>query len=147
MKIEDLISTDLEIIKNRHGDVYHGMKETDPGFTRFGEAYFSSIKHNSVKAWKKHLEMTMNFIVPLGKIGVVIFDDRHNSKTNGVFNSYILSPDNYIRLTIPPRLWVGFKGLSNTDSFLLNLADITHNPNEVVNKDINEIEFNWSELR
>ncbi len=89
----------------------------------------------------------MNFIVPLGKIGVVIFDDRHNSKTNGVFNSYILSPDNYIRLTIPPRLWVGFKGLSNTDSFLLNLADITHNPNEVVNKDINEIEFNWSELR
>jgi dTDP-4-dehydrorhamnose 3,5-epimerase len=147
MTIDGLIKTDLNIIRNADGDIYHGLKEVDPGFVGFGEAYFSTIKHCSIKAWKKHLDMTMNFIVPVGRIGIAIYDDRVDSRTNGVFNSYILSPKAYFRLTIPPLLWVGFKGLSDSDSFLLNIANITHNPNEVVHKTIDEIKFNWSELK
>jgi dTDP-4-dehydrorhamnose 3,5-epimerase len=55
-----------------------------------------------------------------------------------------MSRENYFRLTIPPMIWVGFQGLSNRNSMLLNIANLMHDPLEVDKKNINEIEFDWS---
>ena len=41
-------------------------------------------------------------------------------------------------------VWVAFKGLSNKESILLNIASIPHDPNESESKRINEIDFDWS---
>ena len=41
----------------------------------FGEVYFSSIKPKSVKAWKLHKKMTLNIVVPVGKVRFALFDD------------------------------------------------------------------------
>ena len=41
-------------------------------------------------------------------------------------------------------IWVGFQGLSDTNSLLLNIANFVHDPEEVDRKNINEIEFDWS---
>jgi hypothetical protein len=41
-------------------------------------------------------------------------------------------------------VWIGFQGLSASGSILLNIANIEHNPAEVDKKNIEEIEFNWS---
>ena len=83
--IEGVIVTPLKQIYNPRGDVWHAMKCSDPGFDGFGEAYFSTIYHKDTKPWKKHLRMTLNFVVPVGKIRVVIFDDRPESPTKGEF--------------------------------------------------------------
>jgi len=70
------------------------------------------------------------------------FDDREGRR--GIFQEFIISKDNYCRLTIPPMVWMGFQGLSVDNSMLLNIADIKHDPQEVDKKNIEEIEFNWS---
>ena len=86
--------------------------------------------------------MTLNLIVPVGKIRFVLFDDREASNTR--FQEIIISKSNYCRLTIPPMIWMGFQGLSDGKSMLLNIANIEHNAHEVDKKDIEQIKFNWS---
>ena len=140
--IKDLLITPLDIIETPGGNVMHAMKQIDTGFFGFGEAYFSEIKPGSIKAWKRHREMTLNLIVPLGKIKFVMFDDRKGS--NNRFQEVIISKENYCRLTVPPMIWMGFKGLSSFKSILLNIASIPHNPNEVDKKEIDKIQYDWS---
>ena len=140
--IKDLLITPLDIIETPGGNVMHAMKEIDTGFFGFGEAYFSEIKPGSIKAWKRHREMTLNLIVPLGEVKFVLFDDRKGS--NNRFQEVIISKENYCRLTVPPMIWVGFKGLSSFKSILLNIASIPHNPKEVDKKEIDKIEFDWN---
>ena len=41
-------------------------------------------------------------------------------------------------------VWMGFQGLSESGSMLLNIADIEHDPDEVDRKEMNEINYNWS---
>jgi dTDP-4-dehydrorhamnose 3,5-epimerase len=140
--INDLIISPLEIIDTPGGDVLHAMKKKDKGFEGFGEAYFSEVQFNSIKAWKRHIRMTLNIIVPFGKIKFVLFDDRLNS--NIKFQEMIISKNTYVRLTVPPMIWVGFQGLSPEGSILLNIANIEHDPDEVDRKKITEINYDWS---
>ena len=65
--------TPLRIIGVKGGDVLHAMKDTDDGFSGFGEAYFSSIEKGCIKGWKKHTNMTLNIVVPVGVIKFVFF--------------------------------------------------------------------------
>ena len=118
----------------------HAMKETSAGYTGFGEAYFSNISKDSIKAWKRHKKMTLNIIVPVGRIKFVLFDDREESSNK--FYELIISNENYVRLTVPPMIWMGFQGL-DCDSMLLNIANVEHNVNEVEKIPVNEIKYNW----
>ncbi len=140
--IKDIIVTPLDIIDTLGGDVMHVMKKSSVGYVDFGEAYFSNINCGVIKAWKRHKKMTLNIIVPLGKIKFVLFDDRVKSKCR--FQEFIISRDNYCRLTVPPMVWTGFQGMSGGDSMLLNIADIEHDSNEVDRLEIEKINYNWS---
>lgn len=142
--IEGVLLTTLKQIYHPLGDVFHGMKKSDVGFSGFGEAYFSTIHHNDIKPWKKHLKMTLNFVVPVGEIRFVIYDDRKGSSTHGNFFDITLSPENYQRITIPPGLWVAFCGVGEKYNLLLNLANLEHDPTEVERKDeLNAIQYQW----
>ena len=142
--IEGLSITPLRIIDTFSGDVLHVMKEGDDGYADFGEAYFSTVEYNSVKAWKRHHKMVLNLVVPVGEVRFVIYDDRQNSSTVGVFQEITLSKKNYSRLTVPPLVWLGFQGLEQGMNLLLNIASIPHNPNEVDRKLFNAIDYDWS---
>ena len=124
------------------GDVFHAMKKSDDGFAGFGEAYFSTIAKGEIKSWKKHTKMTLNLVVPIGKIRFVAYDDREDSPTNGILNEFVLSVENYVRLTVPPNVWLAFQGIDE-QNLLLNIADLEHNPNEVVRKNLDEIFYQW----
>ena len=63
--IEDVVLTPLKIIDAPDGRVFHAIKNIDPGFDDFGEAYFSEINSKKIKAWKRHREMTLNLVVPV----------------------------------------------------------------------------------
>ena len=86
--------------------------------------------------------MTLNLIVPLGEIQFVIYDKRENSFNYGEFFTISLSLDNYQRLTIPPGLWVGFKGVLSKN-MLLNIASIEHDPFENIILPLDSFEYNW----
>ena len=144
VEIDGVQLTPLDIIDVENGNVMHAMKINDVGYKGFGEAYFSCIKHGAVKAWKRHRQMTLNLVVPVGKIRFVIYDDRDNSKSKNKFSEVILSRDNYCRLTIPPMVWVGFQGLASEANILLNIASIQHDPCESDKKEIDEINTDWN---
>ncbi len=139
--IDGVIITPQKIISLTGGDIYHIMKSNDIGFCGYGEAYFSTIEPGVIKAWKRHREMTLNLVVPSGEIRFVIFDDRNSE--GKLFQQITLSKGNYCRLTVPPMVWMGFQGVDNNPSILLNIADISHDPAESDKKGINEIEYNW----
>ena len=136
--MDGVIVTPLKQIYNPKGDIFHAMKKSDDGFDGFGEAYFSTIHKDNIKGWKKHTKMTLNLVVPVGKIEFIVYDE--NSKE---FLSIELSQENYQRLTIKPNLWMAFRGLEE-NSMLLNLASIEHDPSEAVNIDIKEINYEWN---
>jgi dTDP-4-dehydrorhamnose 3,5-epimerase len=140
--IKDVLITKLDVIDTPGGNVMHGMKETSIGYSGFGEAYFSQVNESAIKAWKRHKNMTLNLVVPVGKIKFVLFDDRDESNIR--FQEVIISRDNYCRLTVPPMVWMGFQGLSSEESMLLNIANIEHDPGEVDRLEIDKINYDWS---
>ncbi|MFH7017981.1 dTDP-4-dehydrorhamnose 3,5-epimerase [Flavobacterium sp. FlaQc-47] len=144
IKIAGVLLTPLKQIHHPKGDVFHAMKKSDDGFLGFGEAYFSTINYNDIKPWKKHLKMTLNFIVPVGSIRFVIYDDRKNSTTYNSFFEVTLGVNNYQRITIPCGVWVAFSGVGEDYNLLLNLANLEHDPSEVERKaELKDIEYRW----
>lgn len=142
--IDGLTITPLKKIKHEKGDVYHALKCSEESFTQFGEAYFSTVQSGVVKGWKKHTEMKMNLVVPVGSIRFVLFDDRPESSTNGVFYEITLSHDNYCRMTVAPGIWMAFQGQGHELNLLLNIASIEHSPVEAKTAVLESISYNWS---
>lgn len=141
--ISDLIITPLKRIENPKGDIFHALKCTEASFSGFGEAYFSSVTFQEVKGWKKHTKMVLNLVVPVGAIKFVVFDDRKDSQSYGLFFEIILSKENYCRLTIPAGIWVAFRGERRSLNLLLNVASLEHDPSEAITVPINDFNYSW----
>jgi len=118
------------------GDVLHALKASEEEFNGFKEAYFSTIKTNKIKAWKRHLNMTMNLVVPIGRIKFNFYDEKKN-----LLKNIIIGEDNYSRITVPPNIWFGFKGLSSHTSYILNISDVSHDASEVERKPLSFLNF------
>ena len=146
VSIDGVILTPLKKIDNPSGDILHGMKESDVGYAGFGEAYFSTIRHNDIKGWNYHREMTLNLVVPIGEVTFVIYDDREKSHSKGAFFKVELSQSNYKRLTVPPKLWMAFKGGDVNTNLILNIANIVHDPNEIEKLHLNKIPYNFESI-
>ena len=117
------------------------LKTKDSDFSSFGEAYFSTAPYQITKAWVKHSQMTMNIVVPVGTLLLAFLDDRLDSETYSHFYSVVMSRTNYQRLTVPPGIWFGFKGLEKRESLLLNISDVPHNQDEQIRQAVEMIEF------
>ena len=140
VSLVDILVTPLKRIPAVGGDVMHVLKNSDNGFNGFGEVYFSWVEQGAIKAWKCHQHMTLNLVVPLGEVSFVFhIKDQKNS-----FRTEIIGEERYVRLTVPPGIWFGFQGIASGRSLLMNLADMTHNPDEVLRKKTSEIDYNWS---
>ena len=130
--MDGVVLTPLKKIYNSKGFIYHAMKKSDDEFHGFGEAYFSTIKKDCIKGWKKHTKMVMNLIVPVGEVGFYFYDP---TSSKGEFVQVGLS--NYVRVTVQPGIWVAFEGLKEELNLILNIASITHEPNEAINMELN----------
>lgn len=131
IKIKGVRLTKLNIIKNSKGNIHHILKNSDSSFIKFGEVYCSKILSNEIKAWKSHTNQTQNLCVLNGEIIVIIYDKRSNSKTYKLINRVQLnSNDKYFLLTIPPKIWYGFKCISKNEAIILNCTNIPHDSKE-----------------
>ena len=140
--IEGVLITPLDVIDTPGGNVMHAIKKSSDGYVVFGEVYFSKIDYGAIKAWKRHKTMTLNLVVPVGEVKFVLFDDSY--ELNNEFQEVTISMNNYCRLTVPPMVWMGFQGLSNGSSMLLNIANIEHDSDEVDRVEIEKINYDWS---
>jgi dTDP-4-dehydrorhamnose 3,5-epimerase len=146
-QIDGVIITELCQIHDERGAVLHMLRSDSPEFTRFGECYFSEILFGAVKAWKIHHDQTQNLAVPIGRIRLVIYDDRVGSTTRSKLQVLDLGrPDAYLRITIPPKLWYGFAGVSRMTALLANCSDLPHSRTESEVCSVNDarIPYSWS---
>ena len=142
MKLADILLTPLRRIETAGGDVLHAMKHSDTGYAGFGEAYFSWVSAGAVKAWKRHMQMTMNVVVPVGRVRFVF--RVVNADGTEEFRVEELGVDRYARLTVPPGIWFGFQGMAVSQSLVLNIASIPHDPNEVERLAPSDINYVWN---
>ena len=147
-KIDGIVVLPLKQIEDERGAVLHMLRSDSPDFSRFGEIYFSVVNTDVIKAWKRHRAMTQHFAVPMGRIRLVLFDDRVVSSSKGRVEEIILGrPDRYYLICMPPMVWYGFKGISEMPALLANCSDMPHDPNESQQLPVSNdyISYNWSE--
>lgn len=130
----------LKQIPNKGGDVWHALRSSGEGFRGFGEAYFSWVEPDAVKAWKRHRRMTLNLVVPVGCVRFVFA-----SLSSPVeFREEEIGGPRYARLTVPSGMWFGFQGRSPQPSLVLSVADLEHDPEEVDRAPLETFPFNWT---
>ena len=131
----------IDTIAVNGGNVKHFLNSDDASYKGFGEVYFSFIDFGMIKGWKLHTKMTMNLVVPIGDVGFVFYDE-----VNKLFMKIKIGEKNYKRITVPPNIWFGFKGLCSNHNLVVNLADIKHDQNEARKLDISTFSYKWEEL-
>jgi dTDP-4-dehydrorhamnose 3,5-epimerase len=143
--IEGVEIRPLRQILDERGKVMHMLRASDPHFRAFGEIYFSAVDPGAVKAWHLHKRMVLNYAVPVGKVKLVLFDDRAESPTKGQTAELFLGPDNYQLVTIPARVWNGFKGVGTETALVANCTTIPHDPDEIERADpvTGGIPYDW----
>ena len=140
VSLDDILVTPFKRIQTVGGDVMHGLKKSDNGFNGFGEVYFSWVEQGAIKAWKCHQRMTMNLVVPKGEVSFVF----HLTNQKNSFRTENIGEERYVRLTVPPLIWFGFRGRGSGQSLLMNLADMAHDPDEILRETTSEFIYNWS---
>ena len=130
--------TPQKIIKLSSGNIMRILKKGELKNWSFGEAYFSKIKFGKIKAWKFHTKMILNLIVPVGKVKFVFY-----SQKNKHFKVIEIGEKRYSRLTIPAKIWFGFKGVGKPESIILSLSNLKHSKKEIFRCKKNKIKFNW----
>ena len=137
-----IIETPLSRIAVEGGDVLHALKSNEPTYSGFGEAYFSWIKPGTIKAWKMHSKMILNLVVPIGNVRFVFA--QNEGKSDAEFKEIEIGERNYSRITVPPQTWFGFENLWLEPSLVMNIANIEHDPSEVIVLPKNAFQFDWN---
>jgi len=146
--IDGVYINELKQFVDERGKVMHMLRADSSLFSRFGEIYFSAINPGVVKAWKKHSDMTQHIAVPVGRVRLVIYDDRRDSRTYGSLVNVETGEDMYLLARIPPLVWYGFKNISPTSSLIANCTDLPHSPEEVEQIDSfdKRVPFDWDSI-
>ncbi len=144
--IEGVLIRSLKRIPDERGMIMQMLRNDDPDFDRFGEIYFSMIYPGVIKAWHGHRAMTLNYACVWGMIKLVLYDAREGSSTKGEIQEIFMGARNYIRVTIPPEVLNGFKGISDGPALVANCSTIPHDPNEIYRIDPleNDIPYDWA---
>ena len=147
LTIKGIIINKLKIISSEKGDVLHMLRNDENSFKSFGECYFSEVNPDKIKGWKKHNIQNQFFSVPVGRLKLVLYDDRASSETYKTINEIILGrPDSYYRINIPPGIYYSFKCLTKTPALIVNCTDIPHSIDESLTLELNNtiIPYKWS---
>ncbi|MDC0925555.1 hypothetical protein OAQ41_05180 [Candidatus Pelagibacter sp.] len=126
---------------NNKGNI-HKYIEISDSFKKISEVYFSKIKKNSIKAWKKNKTSKQFFYVFEGKIILKIFDDR--GYKNKIYNFTLSDNSKFSKILIPKNVWYGFKGLEKNNIIANSLTKLHKNCKmETLELKNNYIPINW----
>jgi len=143
--IEGVLVVPLRRIPDERGTILHMLRRTDSHFREFGEIYFTTIYRDVIKGWHRHAEMTLNYACPVGRVKLVLYDDREGSPTRGILMERFLGPDDYSLVVIPPFVWNGMKGMDD-GSLVANCATQPHDPTRTDRLDPfgDDIPYDWA---
>jgi dTDP-4-dehydrorhamnose 3,5-epimerase len=119
--IEGVRTKPLTVIPDERGRLFEILRNDDPLFERFGQAYCTTVYHGVVKAWHYHKRQTDNFVCVGGMIKLVAYDGREDSSTYGLVNEFFIGTQNPLLVQIPPGVHHGFKGITEPESIVINI--------------------------
>ena len=127
----------IKKFKNPKGNVLRGFRKNDKYLENSAEIYFSWINKKAIKGWKLHKKMSMNLVVPIGKVKFVFYDGKN-------FKTVIVGEKNYNRIFVPNNIFFLFQNLYKQKSLVVNNASIIHqNKNETITISLNKINYKW----
>lgn len=130
-RIDGVLVTPLARIADDCGTILHMLRADDPHFPGLGQISFSTVYPGAMKGWRIHRETTLNYAVPLGRIKLVLYDDRPGSSTRRVVEGHLVGEDDYVLVTVSPPVWNGFKGIGTGTAVVANCATFPHDPSEI----------------
>tara|TARA_B110000438_G_C15719355_1_gene609070 strand:- start:574 stop:1014 length:441 start_codon:yes stop_codon:yes gene_type:complete len=145
--IEGIQIIKKKVISDDRGKILHMLRSDEKNFTKFGEIYFSYAYPKKIKAWHLHKKMTLNYVAAFGKIKIVLYDDRAESKTKGEIQEIFLSNENHELISIPPMIWNGFASADDNVAVLANCSDIPHDKSEIVRLNFDDPKFPYDWIK
>ncbi len=149
--IDGVALDELRVIPTPGGPVLHMLRAVPENTAlNIGEVYFSEVNPGQIKAWKCHLRQTQRFAVPVGRLYIVLYDTRPDSRTQGRLDALVLGrPEAYFLLHIPPGVWYGFSARGDCPALICNCPDLPHDPTEALRlaPDTAEIPWCWERER
>ena len=145
--IDGVLINKLKQIPDERGAIYHMLRRDNSHFIEFGEIYFSIAFPGKIKGWHEHTKQIQNYAVIYGKIKLVLFDNRPQSKTYKKINEIFLGNENYSLVTIPTGIITGYQCVSKTKSILANCSTLQHDPKEMINynHDGDKVPYDWED--
>jgi len=146
--IEGVKVKKLKVNCDERGYLFEILRNDDDLFRLFGQAYITAAYPGVVKAWHMHEQQTDSMCVVAGRAKLVIYDAREESPTYGEINEFFPGVDNRMLIQIPPKVYHGFKNITNSEVLVLNFPDSTYNydrPDEIrLEPNSSKIPYDWA---
>lgn len=145
--IEGVQIKKLKVIPDERGRLMEILRCDDEIFIKFGQIYITTNYPGVVKAWHYHKIQTDNVCCVKGMIKAVLYDARENSSTYKEINEFFSGEYTPILISIPPRVYHGWKCISDVESIVVNMPTEPYNckdPDEYrLPPDTKEIPYDW----
>ncbi len=141
---------ELKVIPDERGRLMEILRRDDKIFKKFGQCYITTAFPQVIKAWHYHKLQDDHFTCLKGKIKLVLYDPRKNSKTRGRINEFILSLEGPLLVKIPKGVYHGFKTIGCEEAMVINIPTKPYNhkcPDEfrVPYQDL-KINYDWGAI-
>jgi len=133
----------LKFIPDERGRLMEILRCDDDLFIKFGQVYMTTTYPQVIKAWHYHKLQFDSFICIKGMVKLVCYDAREDSKTKGEVNEFFVGEHNLSLIQIPPMVFHGWKCISETEAWVLNVVTEPYNYN---NPDEFRLPYNSSEI-
>lgn len=119
--IDGVVVKKLRAIPDERGYLMEILRDDDPFYRKFGQAYLTAVYPGVVKGWHYHKLQSDHFCVLKGMAKVVLYDRREGSPTREEVNEFFMGEKNPMVVLIPPGVLHGMKGIGTETALLLNL--------------------------
>jgi dTDP-4-dehydrorhamnose 3,5-epimerase len=137
----------LQVHPDERGHFAELFRADDGALPAFAQVHLTTLYPGVVKAWHRHRDRTDALCALAGTVRLGLFDGRPGSDTEGEVNEFFLGEHSPLRVTIPPGVWFGLKGIGVGEALVLVLTDRTTNPHvpdeERWDPEANDIPFDW----
>lgn len=136
----------LEIRPDERGR-FAELFRADEGLPPFGQVHLATVLPGAIKAWHRHRRRTDVLAVVSGMLRLGLYDGRHGSSTEGELNQFFLGVHAPLRITIPPGVWFGLKGVGPDEALVVVYTDLPNDPRDPDedrwDPHVNDIPFDW----
>ena len=138
----------LRVMPDELGRLMEILRNDDPIFRKFGQAYLTTAYPGVVKAWHYHKKQTDHFCVVRGMAKVVLYDGRKDSPTYRMINEFFIGELNPSLEVIPNLVMHGYKAIGTEEVYLINMPTELYNykePDELrLPADTKKIPYDWT---